>query len=293
MLAAEVATKTPPPISDWREWRRDLPLGSIAVLTILLTMAVIGPAIVAYDPLETDLPSRLLPPVFQGGSWAHPLGTDDAGRDILTRIVFGARLSLTVAITSLVLGGGVGTLVGLVAGYSGGRVDAVLMRIADLTISYPVILLALLLAAAFGPQTANLIFAIAFILWARFARVVRGEVLVIRELAYVALAQIAGTPPHRIVLRHIVPNVANTVMVLISLQLGQVIVVEASLSFLGAGVPPPQPAWGSMISFGRDYVLTAWWVPTMPGIAITATVLAFNLFGDWLRDRLDPRLQAL
>jgi len=293
LLAAEVATKTPPPISDWREWRRDLPLGSIAVLTILLTMAVIGPAIVAYDPLETDLPSRLLPPVFQGGSWAHPLGTDDAGRDILTRIVFGARLSLTVAITSLVLGGGVGTLVGLVAGYSGGRVDAVLMRIADLTISYPVILLALLLAAAFGPQTANLIFAIAFILWARFARVVRGEVLVIRELAYVALAQIAGTPPHRIVLRHIVPNVANTVMVLISLQLGQVIVVEASLSFLGAGVPPPQPAWGSMISFGRDYVLTAWWVPTMPGIAITATVLAFNLFGDWLRDRLDPRLQAL
>lgn len=272
---------------------RDLPLASIAVLSILVGMALLAPVVAPHDPLDTNLPLRLRPPVFQGGSWAFPLGTDDAGRDMLSRVMFGARLSLAVAGASLLLGGVVGTTIGLVSGYAGGRADAVLMRITDLTISYPVILLALLLAAIFGPNVSNLVLAIAFVVWARFARVVRGEVLVLRELPYIALAQLAGAPPHRIVLRHVLPNVANTVMVLTSLQIGQVILVEASLSFLGAGVPPPEPAWGSMIALGRDFLLTAWWVPVMPGIAITATVLTLNLFGDWLRDRLDPRLQQL
>jgi peptide/nickel transport system permease protein len=156
-----------------------------------------------------------------------------------------------------------------------------------------VILLALVLAAAFGPQTGNLIVALAFTVWSRFAHVIRDEVLVVRELQYVALAQIAGAPAHRIVARHVLPNVANTIMVLLSLQLGQIILIESSLSFLGAGVPPPEPAWGSMIALGREYIFDAWWIPTMPGLAMTATVLTVNLFGDWLRDRLDPRLRPL
>jgi peptide/nickel transport system permease protein len=293
LLANNVVSEAEPSGSRWSTWWRELPFGSSAILILLLTITLVGPFITPYDPLKVDLASRLLPPAFLGGSLAHPLGTDDAGRDMLTRIIYGARISLLVATVSLLLGGGVGTILGLVSGYRGGLVDAVLMRIADLTISYPIILLALLLSAVFGPQTWSLIAAIAFIFWARYARIIRGEVLVIRELPYIALAQVAGTPPHRIVLRHILPNVANTVMVLSSLQLGQVIVIEASLSFLGAGVPPPQPAWGSMIAQGLEFVNNAWWVPTMPGLAITVTVLGFNLFGDWLRDRLDPRLQAL
>lgn len=272
---------------------RELPLWSLGVLAALLVTAVVGPFIAPHDPLAVNLPVRLTPPVFQGGSWTYPLGTDDAGRDILTRLIFGARVSLTVAGMSLLLGGAVGTSIGLLSGYAGGRLDALLMRITDLGISYPVILLVLVLAAAFGPQLSTLVVAIAFSVWARFARVVRDEVLVVREQNYVALAQLAGVPPHRIVLRHLLPNVANTIMVLLSLQLGQVIIIEASLSFLGAGVPPPEPAWGSMIALGRQYIVSAWWLPMMPGLAITVTILALNLFGDWLRDRLDPRLRQL
>jgi len=270
-----------------------IPIGSTVILIGLVLLAIAGPFLTPYDPLKVDLSVRLMPPALFGGSWAHPLGTDDAGRDILTRIMFGARISLLIAASSLILGGGFGTIVGLIAGFRGGATDSILMRIADLTISYPIILLALLLSAAFGPQIWSLIGAIAFIFWARFARIVRGEVLVIRELPYIALARIAGAPTHRIVRRHVLPNVANTIMVLSSLQLGQVIVIEASLSFLGAGVPPPEPAWGSMIAQGLEFVNNAWWVPTVPGIAISITVLGFNLFGNWLRDRLDPRVQAL
>lgn len=269
------------------------PLGSLTAIVVLLAAAIFAPVIAPHDPLEVNLATRFLPPVFQGGSWTYALGTDDAGRDILSRLIFGARVSLVVAGISLLLGGALGTSIGLISGYAGGRLDAVLMRISDLGISYPIILLVLVLAAAFGPQTGNLILVIAFTVWARIARVVRDQVLVVREQLYVALAQLAGTPPHRIVLRHILPNVASTVMVLLSLQVGQIIIIEASLSFLGAGVPPPAPAWGAMIALGRDYLLSAWWVPTMPGFAITATVLALNLFGDWLRDRLDPQLSPL
>jgi peptide/nickel transport system permease protein len=270
-----------------------LPLGSLSVLVVLVTAAIFAPVVAPHDPLDVKLTARLLPPVFQGGTWDFPLGTDYAGRDMLSRIVFGARISLGIASASLLIGAAIGTCIGLIAGYSRGRVDAILMRITDLGISYPVILLALVLATAFGPQISNLILALAFTVWSRFAHVIRDEVLVVRELQYVALAQLAGAPPHRIVVRHVLPNVANTIMVLLSLQLGHVIVVEASLSFLGAGVPPPEPAWGSMIALGREYVFEAWWIPTMPGLAMTATVLALNLFGDWLRDRLDPRLRPL
>jgi peptide/nickel transport system permease protein len=274
-----------------RAHRPNLPWGSLLILSTLFGSAVFANVIAPFDPLQTNLPMRLTPPAFQTGNWTYVLGTDDAGRDILSRIIFGARTSLLLAGASLIVGASIGTCIGLVAGYAGGLRDVVLMRITDLTLSYPVILLALLLSVALGPRTANVIVAISFILWARFARVVRGEALLVKEQPYVDAARTVGASPSRIVVRHVLPNLANTIMVLASLQLGWVILVEASLSFLGAGVPPPEPAWGSMTALGRDYVVTAWWVPTMPGIAIMLTVLALNLLGDWLRDRLDPRLR--
>lgn len=268
------------------------PWGSIFILSVFLSFALFAEVVAPYDPLATNLAKRLTPPVFQTGDWTAILGTDDLGRDILSRIVFGARVSLLVAGASLLVGAAIGTVVGLVAGYSGGIRDAILMRITDLVLSYPVILLALLLAVAVGPRTSNVVIAIAFILWARFAIVVRGETLLIRQQLYIDAARAVGATPLRIVTRHIFPNLANTITVLASLMLGWVILIEASLSFLGAGVPPPEPAWGSMTALGRDYVVEAWWVPTMPGFAIMLAVLALNLFGDWLRDRLDPRLRV-
>lgn len=272
---------------------RRLPLFSSSVLIVLILVAVFADFVAPFDPNETDLSRRLMPPVFQSGTWTHPLGTDDAGRDILSRLVFGARLSLMIALGSLLLGGIVGTVVGITAGFAGGRVDWALMRLVDLTIAYPVVLLALLLAAALGPSPVNVVLAISFVLWARFARVVRGDVLSIRERGYVKQARIAGAHPLRIAAFHIFPNVASSVIVVASLQVGSVIVAEASLSFLGAGVPPPAPAWGSMVSLGRDFLVTAWWLSTLPGIAISLTALSLNMLGDWLRDRLDPKLSQI
>jgi peptide/nickel transport system permease protein len=272
---------------------RDLPLGSLSVLCLLSATALFAQLIAPYDPLSIHLSDRLQPPVFAGGTWAHPLGVDDIGRDLLSRIIFGTRIDLPLALVSLLLGGAFGTMVGLVSGYVGGWVDDVLMRITDLTISYPIILLAVLLAVVVGPRTSNVVIAVAAIMWARFARVVRGDVLSIRERDYVALAKVAGSSHVRILITHVFPNVVNTVVVLASLQAGWVIIVEASLSFLGAGVPPPQPAWGSMIAEGMAYTTSAWWVSTMPGLAIVLAVLTLNLFGDWLRDRLDPALREI
>lgn len=272
---------------------RSLPIAAMTILLVLVAGAILADVVAPYDPLTIDLANRLQPPVFQGGSWAHALGTDPTGRDILSRILHGSRVTLYIASTSLLLGAVAGTTLGLVAGYYGGLIDSVLMRAADLTISYPVYMLALVMAVTFGPSQVNIIVAVTIVLWARFARVVRGEALALRTRDYVALARIAGASPWRIVTRHMLPNVLNTVVVLASIQLGGVILIEAALSFLGAGVPPPAPAWGSMIAAGRDYVTTAWWVPTMPGLALMATVLCLNLLGDWLRDRLDPKLRQL
>jgi peptide/nickel transport system permease protein len=271
---------------------RELPLASLTILGFLLACALAPEAIAPHHPLDTNLSARLTPPAPLSGDWTYVLGTDDLGRDILSRIIHGARTSLLLAGASLLLGAVLGTTVGLTAGYSGGMRDAVLMRITDLTLSYPVILLALLLAVALGPQTSNVVVAIAFILWARFARVVRGEALLIRQQPYIDAARVTGASSPRIVVEHVLPNLFNIILVLASLQLGWVILIEASLSFLGAGVPPPAPAWGSMTALGRDYVVTAWWVPTIPGIAIMLSVLSLNLIGDWLRDRLDPRLHG-
>ena len=246
------------------------------------------------DAYSVQLPNRLIPPFWlEGGSLNHLLGTDPLGRDILTRIIFGARVSVIIAITALTIGGGFGTLVGLTAGFYGGKIDTLLMRFADITLAFPLILFAILLVMVLGPSMINVIIAISLVLWARYARVIRGEVLGLMQRDFIARAKVSGASDWRIMMRHLLPNVMPTLIVLLTLQVGWVIIVEASLSFLGAGIPPPTPAWGSMLADGREYVSTAWWVTTIPGIAIMLVVLAFNLAGDWLRERLDPKQRGI
>jgi peptide/nickel transport system permease protein len=281
------------PAKPARRGRR-LPIVPLAIITVFVVAAVIVPLLSLPDPLEQSLRLKFRPPVWdERGTWNHPLGTDRLGRDMLARMMWGSRVSLAAGVLTVLLASALGAGVGLVAGYYGGRVDATLMRITDATLSFPVILLALILAVTIGPSFTNVVVAIAVILWARYARVIRGQVLTLMELDFIAQARIAGAGAWRIITRHLVPNTLNTLVVLVTLQIGYVIIVEASLSFLGAGIPPPTPAWGSMIAEGRDFVTTAWWVSFFPGFAILLVVLAFNLLGDWLRDTLDPKLRQL
>jgi peptide/nickel transport system permease protein len=266
----------------------------VAIVVAFVAAAALAPLLSPGDPYGQSLRKKFTPPVWEEkGTWSHPLGTDRLGRDMLSRILYGARVSLAVGALAVLLASVVGAAVGLTAGYYGGRVDAALMRVTDATLSFPVILLALILAVTVGPSFTNVVVAISVILWARYARVIRGEVLTLMELDFIAQARIAGAGAWRIITRHLVPNTLNTLVVLITLQVGYVIIVEAALSFLGAGIPPPTPAWGSMIAEGRDFVTSAWWVSFLPGLAIMLVVLAFNVLGDWLRDTLDPKLRQL
>jgi peptide/nickel transport system permease protein len=273
---------------------RRLPLFALSIIGAFVLAALLANILSPADPEEQSLRQRFTPPVWdERGTWTHVLGTDRLGRDLLSRIIWGSRVSLTAGVLTVLLASAFGAGVGLVAGYHGGRVDAALMRITDATMSFPVILLALILAVTVGPSFMNVVIAIAVILWARYARVIRGQVLTLMELDFITQARIAGASSWRIILRHLLPNTFNTLMVLVTLQVGYVIIVEASLSFLGAGIPPPTPAWGSMIAEGRDFITSAWWVSVFPGLAILLVVLAFNLLGDWLRDTLDPKLRQL
>jgi peptide/nickel transport system permease protein len=290
--AAVLAESAAPPAPATRG--RRVPWIPIGIIALFVAAAVLAPLASPADPYAQSLRNRFKPPAWdERGSWAHPQGTDRLGRDMLSRILYGARVSLAVGALAVLLASSVGASVGLLAGYHGGRVDATLMRITDATLSFPVILLALILAVTVGPSFTNVVIAIAAILWARYARVIRGEVLTLMQLDFIAQARIAGAGAWRIITRHLVPNTLNTLVVLITLQVGYVIIVEAALSFLGAGIPPPTPAWGSMIAEGRDFVTSAWWVSFLPGLAIMLVVLAFNLLGDWLRDTLDPKLRQL
>jgi peptide/nickel transport system permease protein len=266
----------------------------IAIISVIVIMAVFAPLLAPHSPIDQTLPDKLLPPVWMdGGNDKYLLGTDAFGRDVLSRLIFGARVSLIVALLALTAGGGIGLTIGIVAGYIGGAVDSILMRLVDAAFTFPAILFALLLAVTMGQGLGTLVTAISLLLWASFARVIRGEVLSLRQRDFVALAKVRGCSSVRIMLTHILPNVLNTFMVLVTLNIGVVIIAEATLSFLGAGIPPPTPTWGLMISEGRGRLTDAWWVALIPGIAITLMVLSVNLFGDWLRDRLDPRLRQL
>ena len=283
---------TPGPLQALRG--RRIPVVSLGIVAAFVLVAILAPVLSPGNPYEQALRDRLKPPAWEeGGSWKHPLGTDRLGRDLLSRILWGSRVSLAAGVVTVLLASAFGAAVGLLAGYHGGRVDAALMRITDATMSFPVILLALILAVTVGPSFVNVVIAIAVILWARYARVIRGQVLGLMQLDFIAQARIAGAGAGRIILHHLLPNTLNTLVVLVTLQIGYVIIVEASLSFLGAGIPPPTPTWGSMIAEGREFVTSAWWVSTFPGLAILLVVLAFNLLGDWLRDTLDPKLRQL
>jgi peptide/nickel transport system permease protein len=271
---------------------RNMPWLSVLVIATMLSMAIFAPLLAPYSPIDQTLRDKLLPPVwFEGGSSKYILGTDAFGRDILSRLIYGARVSLIVAALALTVGGGVGLVIGILAGYLGGIVETILMRLVDAAFTFPGILFALLLAVTMGQGLGTLVIAISLLLWASFARIIRGEVLALKQRDFVALAKVRGCSQMRIMLTHILPNVLNTFMVLVTLNIGVVIIAEAALSFLGAGIPPPTPTWGLMVSEGRGRIADAWWVSLIPGLAITALVLSVNLFGDWLRDRLDPRLR--
>ena len=226
-----------------------------------------------------------------GGSWEYPFGTDKQGRDLLSRLMHGARISLAVSCLAILLGGFLGTTLGMLAAFRGGLVDAILMRIVDIKLAFPSILLALTLVVAIGSGFSTVVIVIALLLWARYARVVRGEALTIKERDFIDRARVAGASNLRIMIRHIFPNVFNTVIVLATLEVGHVIILEATLSFLGAGIPRPQPAWGLMAADGREVITSSWWIFLFPCLAIVLTVLSMNLLGDWLRDRLDPKLR--
>ena len=228
-----------------------------------------------------------------GGSTEFLLGTDHLGRDLLSRVIFGARISLIVSLVTLGVGGILGVILGLVAGWYGGWTDEFLMRLVDIILSLPLILVALVLVVAVGQSLEIIVVVLALWIWPRFARMVRGEVLQLKTMDYVALARVAGASTWRILFKHLFPGTTNTLIVVATLQVGIVILVEATLSFLGAGVPPPEPAWGSMVADGRDRLTDAWWIATVPGAAILLTVMSLNLFGDWLRDKLDPRLRQI
>ena len=227
----------------------------------------------------------------KGGSMEYPLGTDKQGRDVLSRIMHGARISLLVSSLAILLGGGLGTVLGMLAAYRGGKTDAIIMRVVDIKLAFPSILLALVLVAAIGAGFTTVIVVIAVLLWARYARVVRGEALAIKQQDFIDRARVSGASNVRIMMKHIFPNLVNTVVVLATLEVGHVIILESTLSFLGAGIPAPTPAWGVMVADGRDLITTAWWIFLFPCLAIVLTVLSMNLLGDWLRDKLDPKLR--
>jgi len=275
---------------QFRRW----PLIPMFFLVLFVFTGIFAPLIAPHDPERGGLRDRNLPPAWEaGGSSEFLLGTDHLGRDMLSRVIFGARISLAVAGVTLGVGMVIGVASGLIAGWYGGWLDEFLMRIVDIKLAIPTILLALVLVLALGQSFLIIVAILAIAVWPRFARNVRGEVLQLKTMDFVALAKVAGASTPRILFIHIFPGVINTLIVLATLEVGIVILLESTLSFLGAGVPPPTPAWGSMVSDGRDRLAVAWWISTMPGLAIMLVVLSMNLFGDWLRDRLDPRLRQL
>jgi peptide/nickel transport system permease protein len=274
---------------------RQYPVIPVFILMIVLVIpAIFAELIAPYDPVESSLRNRLLPPFWiDGGSTDHILGTDKVGRDILTRLIYGSRVSVVIASVSILVGGFIGVSLGIIGGYFGGWVDSLIMRAVDISLSIPIILLGLVLVAALGPSKSTVIIVVVILLWSRYARLARGETLAVRTQDYIARARVSGASHTRIMIHHVFPNIFNSVMVLATLQVGFVIILEATLSFLGAGIPRPTPAWGLMVADGRSLVVTAWWLAFFPGIAIMLVVLSMNLLGDWLRDKFDPKQRQI
>jgi peptide/nickel transport system permease protein len=275
---------------------REAPLLAVVILGSLVLVALLADLIAPYDPTLPVKDAGVFDPPFwmAGGNAATPLGTDFQGRDILSRLIHGARVSLVVGMIGTLVAGSIGTAMGILSGYVGGWVDQIIMRVTDAWLALPAIVFAIFLAAMFGPSMWNIIVILGAVYWTRYARVIRGEVLTLREREFVKLAEIAGASRWRVIRRHILPNVMNTATVLASLTVGVVIIAEASLSFLGVGVPPPQPAWGLMLSEARPTLMAGqWWLTVFPGACILLIVLATQLFGDWLRVRLDPQQRNL
>jgi peptide/nickel transport system permease protein len=270
------------------------PIIPMVIMGCVIFAAIFANFITPYDPSAMSLTDRLTPPFFvNGGSTAHILGTDNLGRDILSRIIYGARISLSVALLVIAVSTTIGSILGMLAGYMGRRVDSFIMRVTDAALAFPALLIALLLGVAIGPSFFTVVLALSALGWAPYARMIRGDIIKLRQEDFIAQARVIGTPPAKIIIWHIFPNVVNTMVVLMTMSVGLVILVEASLSFLGVGVPPPTPTWGSMVSEGRNLFKRAWWISLFPSMAIALVVLSGNLLGDWIRDKLDPRLRQL
>jgi peptide/nickel transport system permease protein len=268
---------------------RGAPVFSLGFLTLAIVCAIFAPFIAPYDPIQTNRAKPLFPPSFT----EHLLGTDHLGRDILSRMVYGARISVTVGFLAVFVSGTVGTLIALVSGVMRGWVDTLLMRLTDAFLALPFLMVAVLVVSLLGPSLVNVVLVIGLLRWMTYARTIRGEVLRLTEMDFVRLARAAGARRRRIIGRHIVPNIVNMLLVLGTLEVGSAVITEASLSFLGLGVPRPLPSWGTMLAESQTYVFTAWWLPVFPGVAITLLVMASNVTGDWLRDRFDPTRRQL
>jgi peptide/nickel transport system permease protein len=274
---------------------RDVPLLPILILATITFLAIFANVLAPHNPEVGVLSHRFRPPFWlAGGSTEYLLGTDQLGRDVLSRLIFGARISMVVGFTAVIFAGFVGTVLGILSGYMGGWVDQVVMHITDTWLALPALTFAIFLAAIVGPSMWNIVIILGAVYWTRYARIIRGEVLSLKEREFVRLAIVAGCSRWTIMVRHILPNVINTAIVLGTLMLGVVIVAEASLSFLGVGVPPPQPAWGLMLADGKEGLMVGyWWLTVLPGCCIMLMVLSANLLGDWLRVKLDPQLRQL
>ncbi|HLE44351.1 MAG TPA: ABC transporter permease [Methylomirabilota bacterium] len=303
MMETGAQTLRLPGTTDWwsgESWawarrlaRRRTALFGLVVITAVGAAALFAPVLAPFDPVEQDISQRLKPP---GGTdergRLHLLGTDHLGRDILSRSLFGARIALLVGFSAVAIAGTLGLVTGLLSGYFGGRVDDFFMRLADIQLAFPFILLAIAVIGVLGPSLRNIIVVVGVSGWVVYARIVRGEVLSLREREFVLAAVVLGSAHPRVILRHIVPNAFTPWLVIATLDMARVIVLESALSFLGLGVQPPTPTWGGMLADGRVYLSTAWWLATFPGLAILVTVLGINLLGDGLRDTFDPRLKV-
>jgi len=286
-------------VTRWRKVLRKLLENKGAVFGLIMVLGVIFSAVLApwispHDPILQDVEKRLFPPMWQEG--ADPnylLGTDHLGRDIVSRLIYGARISIVVSVSAVALSAVLGTLIGLLSGYYGGKVDNIFMRIADVQLAFPFILLAIAIIAVLGPNLQNIILTMAITGWVIYARVVRAEVLSLREKEFITSVRALGGSNGRIIFKHLFPNVVPPIIVIVTLEMARMIIMEAALSFLGLGIQPPTPTWGGMLADGRVYLVTSWWLATFPGLVIMLVVLGINLLGNWLRDMLDPRLTQL